>query len=526
MPNIYQYIKILYSNKTWFKRDEKLDALKSIAELGSPFASSSIFQYIFSFNRKLSLHAADTVHILMQKVKPSQWTQLYPSFQNLKIYKHQLSFLSQFADSVAVDLLGIASLNGDGYIREAAIERLYTLTSPRKFAYILLRLGDWVPQVRQTAMSAISHFLQTGRAGEFMQYIYILEWMTRVERVDLAPVRKRIISAIISSSSQTLYETLNSPDWHVRYFSYQTLLSKEPDNQQLIEIGSKDFNSTIRWSVFQHICSISNTVKAQNISLFLHDPSPRISSSAMKVISDDQWEKFYDIVFQNIFHNSFCIRNTARYLLKEHDFDTFADEYRNRLESGTITPGIVSGLAETGNKDDFDLILACHLNIKPSVRSAAIAGLYRVDEVQSIPYLIEALKDSHSKVRRTSVSLLCKSRHFDNQSIRKIFNNERPESRISALHALCCKSNWELLNDILFLVTDPEETVRKVAWDKYAQWYLKRSVSNWAKPPKSVLNKIEKRIMELDSKQLPEHVLKYWKDLPNLIESGKKIWGY
>jgi hypothetical protein len=365
-------------------------------------------------------------------------------------------------------------------------------------------------------------------AEEFLQYTYILDWMARVERVDLEPVRNKIITAITSSSRESLFNALDHNDWHVRYFSYRALLRKEPDNGIILEKGSRDSNSKIRWSIFQHICSFEENIKTQYISLFLRDPAPRICSAAMMAIPECRFQEKESIVYQNMFSSSPSIRNTARYLLKEYGIDSFADTYRSRLKSGEVTAGVISGLAETGNTADFNLIFVYRSSSTSRIRSAAIAGIYRLDEERAIPYLMEALKDPSGKVRTVSVSLLCKCTRLDDDKVRNLLSVEETGSRISALKVLCRTRSWESLIDIFALITDTDGKIKKMAWDTFVQWYLKRSAKNWVKPPEEVLHKVENKIHELNLKSfdIPDNARACWKNLPVLIESGKKLWTY
>lgn len=532
MSDVDDFIGELCQRRSWFNRrskERKIQALKSISALGNPFTVPSIFQFVFSWNKELSHETALTIHELMSKVKPAQWTQLYPSFQYIDVFKMQLRFLCQFPDSLAVDLMGIASLNGNGHVRQEAIRELQKTISPRKIPYIMLRLGDWVPQVRERAESAFIECLKKGHAEAFMSYTYILDWMTRVERVDLSGIHDKIIDYLTSSTSKEyLMQALDHADKRVRLFSYKALLSKSPYEPELIERGAKDPNQGIRRIIFQNIINLPGENPTKYLPVFIQDSSAKISSSAMMAIPEGQWPDFRSIIFENMFSNSPSIRNTARFLLKRHGFSVFADEYRKRIESELISPGILSGFAETGSKDDFVILKHYANHPKSKIRSATIAGLYRLDAEQTIPYLIEALRDSTARVRRTSSNILCKYRRFDRDSVRRVLRDGTSASKVSALKVLCDSSSWDAIEDIFLMITDGDETVRITAWNHYVKWLLKRSVNNWVKPSQSVLCSLEAKIEELNSKtmEIPDFAKRAWRELPSLIESGKQIWKY
>jgi hypothetical protein len=529
MQSIDECINELYKKKIWFNfrnKERKIQALKLIAELGNPYTIPSIFRFIFSLNNKISNQTAQTIHILMSQVKQSQWTQLCHSFHNIEISKEQFAYLSYFPESYAIDLLGIASLNWNGYIRQKAIYKLQETNSPQKIPYIMLRLGDWVPQVRKTAEQAILECFKQEYTEAFLQYTYIIDWMMRVERIDLSHICDQIVNHMVSSSSnEYLKQLLDHPDDKVRFFSYKALLKRINDNAKVIEKGAKDPNSRIRWYILQHIYGFTVGKMIQYLPFFLQDPSPTICSSSMMEIPEDQWQDFKCIIFEKMFSNSATIRNTARFILRKHGFNTFADEYRNRIKSQQISPGILYGLAETGTKDDFALLENYIHHPKSKMRVAVIAGLYRLDAEKSISIMIASLRDSNTRVRQTSSKILRKYQHFDRYAVRCILRDGTSESKVTALNVLCYFSSWEALEDILSLLTDSDEKIRITAWHHCVKWYLKHSAKNWIKPSPPVLCSVETKIKELNLKQIeiPNSAESVWRDLPNLIESGKQI---
>src|ERR1051326_2316679 len=71
---------------------------------------------------------------------PSAWTELKASQLN---QVQELSKASAFP-------LGLASFHFNGYIREGALRRLGDVFNGTELPFLLLRLNDWVPQVRST----------------------------------------------------------------------------------------------------------------------------------------------------------------------------------------------------------------------------------------------------------------------------------------------------------------------------------------------------------------------------------------
>jgi HEAT repeat protein len=64
-----------------------------------------------------------------------------------------------FGQETYLVLIRIASLNHNGFIRERAVIELGRLKSQENLKFVLLRLGDWVSQVRLAALTAMRAYL-------------------------------------------------------------------------------------------------------------------------------------------------------------------------------------------------------------------------------------------------------------------------------------------------------------------------------------------------------------------------------
>jgi hypothetical protein len=97
-----------------------------------------------------------------------------------------------------VQLLGIASLNGNGYVREKAVRELSRLKNTDGLRFILLRLGDWVVEVRKAATAGVLSFLESRYIDNWLKQLTAIDWLLKVERVDLREIHNQIIQFILS----------------------------------------------------------------------------------------------------------------------------------------------------------------------------------------------------------------------------------------------------------------------------------------------------------------------------------------
>lgn len=525
MSEIESNIGILYQRRSWFSRKKQFQALERLSQLATPYQVKYFFSVVFSLKGRLSKETAKTVSSIMLKVKPSEWTHLYPSFQYLNLNHLHVKYLSLFPDPVAAELLGIASLNGVGRIREAAVVQLQQIRSERRIPYILLRLNDWVEPVRRAAINALQRIIKEEPAAAFLPYTYIFDWMSRVERTDLSAIRNQIADLLVAGCPKELLEGLDSRHKHVRLFCYDALTRKEPD-LLVLKKGLCDRSLAIRQKAFACLKQSPVVIQKQHMSVVFGDPCPGIQCQAMMLIAENQWREFDELMRQNLLSRFASVRMTARYVLKKQGMTTFAHEYRRQISGGVITAGIISGLSETGDQEDVDTILPFVSDLRPKIRAAALAGVYRLDNKRAVNYLIEALKDPSAKVRRVCIILLCRNRSYEDSDVRKVLECENRDSRIAALYLLTGAAKWESLIDILNTINDKDEKVRCYAWSALVRWYQKRSANNWVNPGTSILERIETMYRQISSMQsdIPVEAVRFWNDLPLLIDSGKKIW--
>jgi len=103
-----------------------------------------------------------------------------------------MSILLNFNPEVSVHLLGVASLNYSGYIREKALKLSSGLPDSRIIPYILLRLSDWVLPVRNLALHILKSKFTAENFDAFIDNFYLIDKLQNVSRVDLKSVSRRL----------------------------------------------------------------------------------------------------------------------------------------------------------------------------------------------------------------------------------------------------------------------------------------------------------------------------------------------
>lgn len=149
---MWQYIEVLRQpNQTWFfskdNTEEKINALTKIATDGYPNLIYSLTEFIKDDNKEIRETTCRTIIYLFRKIDSKKG--YYNTLKHCSISKSDIDFYeANFPKEQYVELLAISSLNGSGYVREKAVEKLSKVDSSRAIQFLIYRLADWVLPVR------------------------------------------------------------------------------------------------------------------------------------------------------------------------------------------------------------------------------------------------------------------------------------------------------------------------------------------------------------------------------------------
>src|SRR3989442_8059059 len=136
-----------------------------------------------------------------------------------------MGLLECFGDA-SVSLFGMASFHRSGYVREAAIKRLDLITSGAELPFLILRLNDWVSNVRDAAYGAIRSRLRSEYARHFIANLQLLTRLEEAGRADHKPLVQAIYQ--LSQSAEcwsALLESLKSEDRFIKRASFKLALN-------------------------------------------------------------------------------------------------------------------------------------------------------------------------------------------------------------------------------------------------------------------------------------------------------------
>ncbi len=502
--NLDNCIQILHEKPKWFFQKEniadKLQCFDTIKTVGTATTIYSLVQFLRSDNILIQAKAAETILFLFGKLK--SLNDYSDTLKHLSIVESDLNFYRvDFDEKTYLHLLGIASLNGNGYVREKAVKELARLKNATGLKFIILRLGDWVGAVRKVAKEAVLSFLENTYIDHLLQQLSTIDWLLKVERVDLSEVHDRIIKFIVSQNfSEDFYNKIKGLDDKTRFQFYKTFLCyKNPTQEQILKI-SADKNFLVRLQLTKHLSAFDTNTQKELTAKFLHDQSARVRFDALHTSRS----------FSPLFDNQICkllsdeaasVRALSRQLLKNRVIN-FADLYKQRIADRQFLSGSLLGLSETGNSEDLPVFEQYIHSEKSKLIVACLTAVNKFNEDKAKHYSLKLLVHPIKKVRDKAVEMLTKSSNMETlQMVRDIYATVDYDIKKTILKLYNKIGGWNIVGDLLLAIADENVNIQDLGWQLLNNWKAK-AARIFTTPPAAETQRVNKIYSSLDTSSL------------------------
>ena len=497
----------------------------------SPFVATSVLHHVLLQSHNVDQdEAALYVADCMGKTRPRDWMQLYDTCKTPYISNKNIAeFASLYHKDISVELLGVASLNRDGRIRQAAIEAIEQLDHPRALPYILLRLSDWVPQVRRAAELVLDKMLRAGMAPEFMKYCFLIKHLEKIQRVDLSHIRQRMHNFLCSQDGRTDLEaglTANEPQ--VRIFCYEVLADELNDRPDLIEKAIDDSDPRIGHWIARFILDNPAADTEKRLEKLLHSRCARIQTEVIRTMTHQMQQNLSAALLELIFANAPSVRKAARFVLRRQGQADFAATYRQKISQADnegVRPGWIAGLGETGAPSDYDQAAKFLQHRRVKVRAAAFTAMACLDRKRAIPVALEYLNDPNRKIRSVAIAALTAERTPDIiKQTAIVMQTGTPSGQTAAFTVLASQGGWEVLPHAMEALLQGNESLTQQAWQCILGWRNRYFSLGWIQPTGKTLTQIERQLTLLESAniQTPLDLAAAWADIMTLIRKDRK----
>lgn len=501
---IRPYLEALNQPHGFFRRkaiESKLSALDSIADHGIPTDIAHVFQFVLAPEKELSIRAAETVFKLFNSRtsnSASWWNVFSGKVRYVRIDPEEVPLLLTISDRVSGVLLGIASLNCSGYTRETAVELLKDLDYPEVIPFLLLRLPDWVPQVREKAALAFVKKLRSLPVEDILMNYDLILWLERVQRVNLLIIRQGIFECLVESSNQRkLLELLPDFPTKKRLFCWKALRQAMGPDSLLLDRIITDRAPEIRsWAVSVLPCD--DRLKQRLLSL-LADKSVRVRSAAIKLLDRQYDATFESLLLTMIYDQAPGIRELARYILSKNGKYDFFLLYQARLLDSLDkpSPGILAGYYETGDAEIVHDLESFINHSDNKIRQTALSGLARIKSQRLELFAVRALRDPSMKVKSTAVRILASpTMHFDRRTVYSVMQEADLPTRKACTKLLAGIGGLEAALYI-FMIMDEYSDLFEIGSSYLTKWYSRYQLRPYFQDADKALPQIENVITSM-----------------------------
>lgn len=388
----------------------------------------------------------------------------------LKAYAwSHLTLKSVKASQYPLNVWGLISMNRCGFVREHALRELANLSSSsRSLGFMLVRVNDWVNQVRSFAADVVRSYLRAERVDTWIPalgLVAILADRTRVDHEWLFQAVQSLFNHPVNH--EHVLTALRDTDPHVRRWAARSgLPASHTPRRDVIEVGLRSPDPVVRVYATRAACDWPDP--GERIAFgeqMWNDCYAPIRRLAMYITVDQGREAATPRLIAALHDRHRSIRRAARYYLSQFDpsFDP-APFYREALKTRP-TAATVAGLGECGVPADARALKPYVQHERPRVAAAAVGAIAQLDRKGRTAWFEDWITDARPGVARAAAAALVEEPgSVDVPRLRRhMLTASQPLSRRLAFRVLTQRDPYDAIIDVLEAAASNDERLREQA---------------------------------------------------------------
>lgn len=246
-------------------------------------------------------------------------------------------------------ILVLGSCHPNGYFRQRCMEELLEL--PGSLPFIVLRLNDWVWEVRKRSSELINKKIETCPIHELVNSLFTLSMVKDYYNKEIYKyIEQRIEKEIVNVSVKEILEY----EFQVRKNLYKIILSKKILEKKDIDLLlCREKNNNFKARIIECILNFYDSSQ-DTIESYISNRSSVVRMKAID-LKFSRYNKLWDGIEDGLLDKSVKVRKLVLSIIKENsDFDIL-DFYIKALEGKNFNIAVL-GIGENGNKDQGDLL--------------------------------------------------------------------------------------------------------------------------------------------------------------------------
>ncbi len=363
----------------------------------------------------------------------------------------------------------LATLNWSGHVRETAIKNLISTKEVFPIPFVLLRLNDWVREVREAAKRFVCRRIDDGRFEQLAQHLLLVCRLDECGRDDHSDLVRSIVGYALARPSQfELSALLNGPQALSRRVFRVASEIAGPHQERLAEIALSCCDMTIRLQAVQRLPElVADEVRLrQKLNELAQSHLTSIRRATLSVICQRFPDEAEHQLLDALFDESAPIRELAQFTLRKFGINDLAERYRSALSCEQTLVGALSGLGQTGTRDDAFLIQPLLNSPISRVRKAAVTALGRLLGDNAVEQLLPMLNDHSTKVGQAALAFLSQRTHLVPAArLGTMFVSSLEHSQILIVELLDKMNLWASMPYSLRIIASGSEAIARRACD-------------------------------------------------------------
>jgi HEAT repeat protein len=413
---------------------------------------------------------------------------------------------------------GLLSFHGNGWVREAALDRLSSITDGKEIPFLLYRSNDWVELVAKKAAALLEERLNTVPVRRFSQHLPILFQLRSRQRGYLSEFQVRLLDRIAREEEIGFLadaahnaKTVGLRRWILSIAA--AAADSRPDTGSFLKELRSDSDPIVRANAWARIWKTPTA--AADFRDGLNDSWPAIRRRCLEALCDSNPAIHQSILHTSLFDSSSMVRATARHYLGKIPGADPDQVYRNRLKAGDATPpAALFGISESGHKEDVELLRPFLSASRVSLRRAAVLAIGHLDGAAFGAEIKAALRDKSRGVSKAARLVLEKHSHLLTRDfLLDALSEERPlHVRRGAVRLISSLNKWDRVITLLdALITAPEfNDLIRAEMVRWLQMYNR----SFVQPSRDQLAEL-KRLVGAQSSMLSEELARELSQIAN-----------
>jgi HEAT repeat protein len=386
-------------------RRHLIPALEAAGELAGPNGIPDLGVFLYFEDVGVRAAATGALAKVLQRAQPADVLQFPRSIQDVghlpivarewRLFRPER--LAAF-DSLEGGWAALAyfTLHPNGWVREAALRHLGHFDVAAALPFVMLRLNDWVEQIRGVARQAIEAWIDVRHAEALIDWYPVLDRVRGGRRASHHHVADKVAAVLADPAAEpALRRGFASTHRVIRRACAQLALARGLPWALDAAFASPD--PAVRlWATRGGLESALRTVV---IERGLTDPTAAIRLECLRLAGLAPLERA-------LLDRNQSVRELVRHRLRtEHGYNLGA-HYRAAVAARRKLPVALLGLAEVGDQGDIATLQSFLSDEKPSVRRAAVRGLdWMGTKVPGEPF-VPLLADAAPSVSRQACRAL------------------------------------------------------------------------------------------------------------------------